>query len=111
MAMLLSSGFPTQKSARTPVGVLPAPTAPVLKQGPRSGELTVTTKAMSHAASYMWQLALASAPATILRTLPTTAARTVFPGLTLAQTYVVTVAAVGSAGQGAWSEATQAIAT
>ena len=107
MAMLLASGFPIQKPTRTPAGVLPAPATPVLSLGARTGELAAVTSRMTNAYTYNWRVALATSPTLYVQTPQTTAARTVFAGLTPGQTYGVEVHAVGSAGPGDWSDATQ----
>jgi hypothetical protein len=61
IAVLLSSGFPIQKPAHYPIGKLPTPGAPVLSLGDYSGELVGDTPPIYGAATYNWQLALASA--------------------------------------------------
>lgn len=82
MTKLLSSGFPYQKPTRTPIGVLPAPAAPVVSLGARSGELNATTPPVPGAYSYNWRLALAATPNVYVQTPQTTGARTVFERLT-----------------------------
>ena len=62
MADLPASGFPIQKPTRTPAGVLPAPAAPVLSLGARSGELAASTPPLDNAYTYNWRVALASSP-------------------------------------------------
>jgi hypothetical protein len=101
---LISSGFPTQKPVPTPVGVLPAPLAPVLSTGPRTGDLRAVTKPVPNAASYNWRVALASTPAEYVQQVQKTAARITFSGLTPGERYLVDVNAVGSAGPGDWSD-------
>ena len=39
LAILQSSGFPTQKPVRQPIGILPAPVNLTLNRGARSGDL------------------------------------------------------------------------
>ena len=107
MAVLLSSGFPTQKPARTPAGILPAPVPPALQQGGRSGDLVASVTPIPLSNAYTWRLALASAPDTYLQTVPTTAASNTFSGLTPGQTYSVDVNAFGSAGTGDWSDTSE----
>ena len=104
MAVLLSSGFPTQKPVRTPVGILPAPVPPYLQQGGRSGDLVASVTPIPNCSSYTWRLALSSAPDSYLQTVQTTAASNTFSGLTPGQTYSVDACAFGSAGTGDWSD-------
>jgi hypothetical protein len=107
MADLLSSGFPIQKPSRTPVGVLPAPAAPVLSLGARSGELLAATPPIANGYTYNWRVALASTPTVYLQQTQTTAARDTFADLTPGQIYVVDVNVIGSAGPSDWSDAAQ----
>lgn len=103
--ILLSSGFPYQKPVRSPVGILPAPVAPTLRFGSRSGQLDASISPVYGAASYNWRVALASAPGTFLQTAQTTAARHTFKDLTPGQVHSVQVNAVGSSGASDWSDA------
>ena len=107
MAVLLSSGFPTQKQNRTPVGILPAPVPPFLQLGGRSGDLVASVTPIPNCSAYTWRLALASAPATYLQTVPTTAASITFSGLTPGETYAVDANAFGAAGTGDWSDTSE----
>ena len=107
MAVLLSSGFPTQKQNRTPVGILPAPVPPVLQQGGRSGDLITSVTPIPNCGVYTWRLALASAPGNYLQTVQTTAANNTFSGLTPGQTYAVDACAFGAAGPGDWSDTSE----
>ena len=104
LAKLLSSGFPTQKPTRTPIGVLPAPYAPVATPGPKSGQLSAVSAPVFGAYTYNWRLALASAPTVFIQQVQTTAASNIFEGLTPGQTYTVQLNAVGSAGTSDWSD-------
>ncbi len=104
MAKLLSSGFPTQKPTSTPVGVLPAPAAPVVTQGALSGELDAVTAPVFGGYTYNWRVALVSAPNVFVQQSQTTAARNTFDSLTPGQNYRVQVNAVGSAGPSDWSD-------
>ena len=101
---LLSSGFPIQKTARTPVGPLPAPGAPVITQGAVSGTITVAAPPVHGASSYNWSVALESAPDVEVQTAQTTGARAEFGGLTPGKVYVVSLNAVGAAGVSNWSD-------
>jgi hypothetical protein len=106
---LLSSGFPYQKPTRTPVGVLPAPDAPVLRLAVKSGQLDGSITPIYGAASYNWRLALASAPTVFVQTAQTTGGRNSFEGLTPGQVYNVEVNAVGSFGPSDWSDPSTAM--
>jgi len=103
METLLSSGFPTQKPTRTPIGPLPAPHAPTVAQGPVTGSMISVVSPVLGAFIYNWRLALASAPTVFVRTAQTTSARTTAYGLTAGQLYNMEVNAVGSAGTSDWS--------
>ena len=107
LAALSSSGFPIWKPSRTPVGVLPAPAAPVLSLGARSGDLNASTPPVPNASVYTWRVALASAPDAYVLEQQTTAASDTFEGLSPGQTYLVDVNAVGSAGPSDWSDTAQ----
>lgn len=104
MTKLLSSGFPYQKPSRTRVGTLPAPEAPVLKLGGKSGQLGANVAPVYGAGSYNWRLALASSPNTFVQSVQTTGGRHTFDGLTPGQIYNVEVNAVGAAGPSDWSD-------
>ena len=101
---LMSSGFPIQKPSRTPIGPLPAPEAPVLSQGPMTGNLVAVAPPVYGASSYNWSIALASAPDTDVQTAQTTGARASFIGLIAGQIYLVSLNAVGAAGISDWSD-------
>ena len=105
METLLSSGFPTQKATRTPIGPLPPPHVPRVFQGPVTGSMTAVVPPVFGAFTYNWRVALASAPTVFVRTAQTTAARNTAFGLTPGQLYNVEVNAVGSAGTSDWSTA------
>ena len=100
---LLLSGFPPQKSSRNPVGVLPAPANVTVNLGARSGELDSKANPIPGAAIYNWKLTASGQTAT-LQTAQTTAASTIFDGLTPGVVYTVEVNAVGSAGPSDWSQ-------
>ena len=109
MTKLLTSGFSAQKAARTPVGILPAPTVTV-KLGGRSGDLAAKLAPLAGAAIYNWRVTTASSPAAPVLTAQTTAASNTFSGLTPGVVYQVSANAVGSAGASDWSDpATQMV--
>ena len=103
MAVLQSSGFPTQKPTREPSGPLPKPDDPILRQGPTDGSLRARTTTVLGVYSYNWRVALASEPTEYVQTAQTTAARVTFTGLTPGQVYNVQVNRVGTAGETSWS--------
>ena len=106
---LLTSGFPTQKAVRTPVGVLPAPSVTV-KLGERSGDLAAKLEPLYGASTYQWRVSIASSPGTPVQTALTTAASNVFTGLTPGVVYQITASAVGAWGPSNWSDpATQMV--
>ena len=104
LPVLISSGFPIQKTSRTPVGPQPAPGAPVVTQGVVSGTVMVAPPPVYGASSYNWTLALESAPEVSVQTAQTTGARLEFSGLTPGKVYVVALDAVGAAGVSDWSD-------
>ncbi len=109
IAKLLTSGFPLQKTSRTPVGVLPPPEVTV-KLGDRSGDLAAKVEPLYGASTYQWRASLASSPAAPVQTALTTAASNVFSGLTPGLVYQITASAVGAAGPSDWSDpATQMV--
>ncbi len=106
LATLLSSGFPAQKSQRTPATIPVAPTDLIVSLGILSGELDADIPPVYGAATYNWQLFAATAPTLILQREQTTGGRTAFKGLTPGVIYGIQVNAVGSAGTGDWSNPT-----
>ena len=103
MENLLLSGFPPQKSNRTPVGILPAPANVTTVLGARTGEIDAKADPLPGAAIYNWRLT-ASGQTTPLQTAQTTAASVSFAGLTPGMTYSVDLNAVSSAGTSDWSQ-------
>jgi hypothetical protein len=111
METLLSSGFPVQKTGRTPIGPLPPPNAPVVRRGPVSGTLLAVTAPVFGASVYNWRVALASAPSVYVQTKQSTAARFLFETLTPGQIYNIQLNAVGAAGTSDWSDDGSGMAT
>ena len=101
---LLTSGFPTQKQTRQPVGRLLAPAGLTLANGTMSGELDAWATPVPGTLLYSWQVALASAPDTPVLTTQSSAASTTFTGLTPATEYQVIMNAVGTAGPSDWTD-------
>jgi hypothetical protein len=100
---LLSSGFPVRKTVRTPVGPLPMPMAPIVKQGPTTCTLKASTLPIYGASLYTARLALATAPLVYLQTKQSTGTRFLFEALTAGELYNVGMNAIGAAGPSDWS--------
>ena len=75
-----------QKSNRTTASILPAPLLQSIGAGPNSGTVAMKLVALG-AQVYNWRCFLASAPQTILDLTQSTAASTLFTGLTPGQSY------------------------
>ena len=101
---LITSGFPIQKTGRSPIGPLPAPDAPIVSQGPLTGTLRAVISPLNGAYVYNWRIALASAPTVYVQTAQTTGGRVMFEDLTAGQVYNVSANGVGSAGTSDWSD-------
>jgi hypothetical protein len=98
---LILSGFPPQKTTRTPVGPLPAPQGLVLKQGPLSGLILARVNPVFGASIYNWTCT-ANTPGAVPITFQGTAASCSFSGLTPGVIYTVTLNAGGTAGTSNW---------
>ena len=105
MEILLKGGFPIQKPVRTPIGQFPAPNAPDVTQGTKSGQLDAATSPLYGGQAYLWRVARASSPEVFVQTAQTTAARSSFFGLTAGEIYNIEVQTIGSAGPSDWSDA------
>ena len=106
LADLQTSGFPTWKPTRMPVGQLPAPAAPLLSLGVRSGQLAASTPPVPNGYTYNWRVSTGTPPVITVR-VQTTAASNLFENLTPGQIYLVDVNVVGSAGPSDFSDTTQ----
>jgi Fibronectin type III domain len=104
MTVLLTSGFPTQKPHRQPVGVPSTPSQLKVTFGARMGELNCVVAPVFGASTYNWRIAAASAPDVILQSAQTTGGRYTFSGLMPGMTYHVRVNAVATAGVSDWSK-------
>jgi hypothetical protein len=93
-----------QKPTRAKIGPLGTPATPVVKPGPLTGQAEAKTRAIYGGYTYNWQACLASAPTVVVRTLQTTSARAILPGLTPGELYNVEVCALGAAGPSNWSD-------
>ena len=101
---LVLSGFPPQKTERTPVGILPAPQGLSLKQGPLTGLLIAKASPVFGAAIYNWTCT-PNTPGAVPMTYQSTATNWTIGGLTPGVIYAVAVNAVGAAGPSNWSSA------
>ena len=63
-------------------GWLPAPDAPSVSRGTKSGQLDAGIPPLYGGQAYLWRVALASSPEVYVQTAQTTAANTSFYGLT-----------------------------
>jgi hypothetical protein len=107
---LILSGFPPQKTTRTPVGILPAPQGLVLKQGPLSGMIVANANPVFGSYTYNWTCT-ANTPGAVPLTAQGTAASWDFNGLTPGGIYTIALNAVGAAGASNWSNAVSLMVT
>jgi len=98
---LLSSGFPTHKPVREPVGQLAKPQELTVKHGPQQGDLTARVKPVKGAVNYNWRI-LANLPGAVPVIVQDTAATHVFTDLTAGVCYTIDVYALGTAGPTDW---------
>ena len=110
LSILLSSGFPNQKTEHQPIGPLPAPDYATLSLGTHSGELDVNTSPVYGASIYNWQLMAANAPTVMLQKAQSTGSSWTFAGLTPGKAYIAAVNAVGTAGPSDWTQSAPQIA-
>ena len=99
---LILSGFPPQKTTRTPVGLLPAPQGLVLKQGALNGMMVAKANPVFGAATYNWTCT-PNTPGAVPITSQGTAAGCTFRGLAPGVTCTIALNAVGTAGPSNWS--------
>lgn len=104
---LIGSGFPIQKTTRTPAGLLTAPDAPTLALGVLTGSVDASTTPVPNGSTYNWRVALPGNPPDIKVRVQTTAASNTFANLTPGQIYVVDVNVVGAAGPSDYSDSAQ----
>ncbi len=109
-AILISSGFPMQKSTRTPSTILPAPVLQSIGAGPNTGTVVMKLVALG-AQVYNWRCFLASEPQTMLDMTQSTAATTLFTGLTPGKSYCFQGNATNAAGTSDWSAPVPLIVT
>jgi hypothetical protein len=102
--ILLSSGFDPVRAPQ-PIGALPPPGTPIVRQGVGSGQLRARVPKVNGATAYNWRIALGSAPTVYVQTVQTTGGRYEFVGLTPGETYLVQANALGALGASDWSSA------
>lgn len=103
VAVILSSGLPV-KNPPAPVGDLLAPAGLLAKMGSLEGQVKLKWKKVRGAVSYIVQVSPQAMPRVWTQVMVSPNASAVATGLTSGQTYVFRVAAVGTAGQGPWSD-------
>lgn len=102
--ILTSSGFPLAKD-RHPVGDMPKPKNFKVVQGDGSGEVHLSLKKEHGASSYIYQYLISPSPEVEnWNTIVSPATRHTINSLTPGTKYIFRVAAVGSKGQGPWSD-------
>jgi hypothetical protein len=109
LTSLLLSGFPNQKTVRTPVGILSAPQNTTVRHGVVSGSLAGRVKPVAGAKLYNWTCT-ASLPGAVPITGQSTGARYTFTGLTPGVAYAISASATGTAGPSDWSSPASLIA-
>lgn len=103
LAVLKSSGFPTQKPQPQPVGDLPVPASLTVKLGISSGKLDVKVAPVPGAFTYTWRLTAAGTPTVVVQLAQSTATNYTFAGLLPGVVYNVEANAVGAAGPSGWT--------
>ncbi len=98
---LVSSGFPTHKPTRSPIGRLPAPTALIVTLGLHTGELEVSVAPIPGALLYGWRVTTGQNRA-VVKTSQSSASSTTIPGLTPGGIYFIEANVVGTAGPSDW---------
>ncbi len=102
MANLILSGFPPQKTTRTPVGKPAQPQGLTINHGQRLGQLAVKVNPVFGAAIYNYRLT-ANTPGAVPVIEQDTAAKHTFTSLVAGVKYTADVNASGTAGTGDWS--------
>ncbi len=102
-AKILSTGFAV-RAAGSPVGALPAPIDFLATFGDNPGEVDVTWSAVKGAKSYIVEVRENVAGTAWGGARVVTKSRATIDGLTTGKTYAFRVRAVGTAGEGPWSD-------
>jgi hypothetical protein len=104
MDNLILSGFPTQKPARTPVGVPARPQGLTVKHGAQLGQLVARVNPVFGAAIYDYRLT-PNTPGAVPVIVHDTASCHTFSGLIAGVKYTIEVSVAGAAGVSDWSGA------
>ena len=102
-AKILSTGFGV-RAAATPIGALPAPIDFLATFGDNPGEVDLTWSAVKGAKSYIVEVRENVAGTAWGGAKVGTKSRATIDGLTTGKTYAFRVRAVGTAGEGPWSD-------
>ena len=102
LAILKSSGFPTQKPQGEPVGDMPVPSGLTVALGISSGKLDVSVAPVVGASAYLWRLTEVANPAVVL-VKQSTATTYTFTDLIPGKLYNTEAAALGANGPGGWT--------
>ena len=103
-AVLLTSGYPAQKSRRQPAIVLAAPLKVVLRRARVTGQILARCAAVDKASAYQWRFATVAAPTVWTQPDPVTTASFTLANLTPGTSYLVQVRALGTRGPSDWSD-------
>jgi hypothetical protein len=104
-AALQTTGFPLRANP-SPVGLVPAPIGFLAEMGPQIGEISLTWKAVRGASTYIVECKEHDTPAPWTQAKIVKQARVTVGGLTPGKTYAFRVRALGSEGEGPWSDET-----
>ena len=103
-AKIQSAGFPVRNTP-APIGPLPAPTELEAQPSHSEGHVNLWWKGVRGASSYVVERAQDASLLNWVQALTTTKSRAVVNSMTSGARYWFRVAAVGAAGQGAWTDA------
>jgi hypothetical protein len=110
LSILLSSGFPAQKTERQPVGPLPAPPYCTLSLNGNTGELDVSVPPQDNVSIYNWNLMTADNPTVVVKAAQSTPSSYTFTGLKPGTTYIAQANVVGTAGTSNWTQSSSQMA-
>ena len=104
LSILLSSGFPAQKTERQPVGALPAPAYCTLSLNGNTGELNASVPPQANVSIFNWNLMTADNPSVVIKSAQSTPASYTFTGLKPGTIYIAQANVVGTAGPSNWTQ-------
>jgi hypothetical protein len=110
LSILLSSGFPAQKTERQPVGPLPAPVTCTLSLNGNTGELDVSVPPQDNVSIYNWNLMTADSPSVVIKAAQSTPSGYTFTGLKPGTIYIAQANVVGTAGPSNWTQSNSQMA-